>query len=246
MGKATLRKRNRNEAKVNGARTAVADLGERRGHGHGNGPRFQKNIRPKNEAQGEFLAAIETATIVFAIGSAGTGKTWIAVAKAVEMFLSGHVDRIILVRPAVEAGTERLGFLPGDMQAKLDPYMRPLYDVLFERLGPSVVSAMISNGQIEISPLAFMRGRTFTRCAVVLDEGQNATRGLLKMALTRLGEGSKMIVTGDPDQSDLDPVDSGLLSVAADLDGTPGIETIRFGREHVVRSQIVAAVLERI
>jgi len=242
MGRSTSRKRERDEARVGTAMAAVADRSDARGKGG----RFQRNVKPKNAAQEELLAAIEAATIVFAVGSAGGGKTYVAVSKAVEMFAAGQVDRIILTRPAVEANGERIGFLPGDLLSKMDPYMRPLYDVLFERLGGQAVNAMIRNGQIEIAPLGFMRGRTFSNAVIVLDEAQNATRGQLKMALTRIGEGSKMIVTGDPDQSDLKESDSGLESVSRDLWGTPGIETVRFGREHVVRSRIVAAVLERI
>lgn len=215
------------------------------GRGPDRGRRGLNVLQPRNPVQADLISAIEVATIVFAIGAAGTGKTYVAVSKAIEFLASGLADRIILARPAVEAG-ERLGFLPGDAREKLDPYMRPLYDVLFERLGGPAVNAMLRTGQIEIAPLAFMRGRTLSNAVVVLDEAQNATRSQLKMALTRLGEGSRMIVTGDPDQSDLGEKESGLLPVSSELAGVPGIETITFGREHVVRSRIVAAVLERI
>lgn len=242
MGRATTRKRERDETRVRRAVDAAQDVSQ------GGTPKLRKGrVKPRNERQGDLISAIQVSTITFAIGSAGTGKTHVAVSLAIEMYLDGLVDRIILTRPAVEAG-ERLGYLPGDMREKIDPYLRPLYDVLFERLGGQVVNAMIRNGQIEICPLGFMRGRTFSNAVVVLDEGQNCTRNQLKMALTRLGDGSKMVVTGDPDrhQCDIDFADSGLASVADDLEGAPGIEIVRFSPEHVVRSDIVRVVLERI
>lgn len=251
MGRRTSRKHEREVAIVDGA---LAEMTERPARSGQAGSRDRqasaragsRPLKPKNAAQAELITAIEVATVVFAIGDAGTGKTYVAISKAIEFLASGLAERIILARPAVEAAGERIGFLPGDMREKLDPYMRPLYDVLYERLGGQAVNAMLRNGQIEIAPLAFMRGRTFSNAVIVLDEGQNATRGQLKMALTRLGEGSRMIVTGDPAQSDLEDSDSGLVSISADLAGIPGIETITFGREHVVRSRIVAEVLARI
>lgn len=247
MGRRASRKR---ELEEHGVARAMAEVVDRPAAGAdcpaGRTVRRPHPLRPKNDAQRELISSIEVATVVFAIGAAGTGKTYVAISKAIEFLASGRVDRLILARPAVEAGAERIGFLPGDLRAKMDPYMRPLYDVLFERIGWSAVNAMLRNGKIEIAPLAFMRGRTFSNAAIILDEGQNATRGQLKMALTRLGDGSRMIVTGDPAQSDLMEPDSGLLGVADDLSGTPGIEIVRFDREHVVRSRIVAEVLNRI
>ena len=205
---------------------------------------YKKRIRPKTAKQAEFMEAIENSTIVFGVGPAGTGKTYIAVRKALELLATNQISKIILSRPAMEAEGEKLGFLPGSMEEKLHPYMLPIYDILKEALGQTTLTAMMGNGTIELCPLAFMRGRTFSNAVLVLDEMQNATAGQIKMALTRIGEGTKAIVTGDPNQSDLDPKLSGLVSCANALKGSDGIDMIRFDRTEIVRSAIVSTVLE--
>jgi len=207
---------------------------------------FKKRVRARTALQGEFMEAIDEATVIFGMGPAGTGKTYAAVRKALELLATNQVRKIVLTRPAMEAAGERLGFLPGDMKEKLDPYLVPIYDILEEALGSQTLKAMRDNGQIEICPLAFMRGRTLSNAVIVLDEMQNATMGQFKMALTRLGEGSKAIVTGDPNQSDLDPKQSGLVPCADALEGAEGIRVVRFGRREVIRSAIVATILDRL
>jgi len=182
--------------------------------------------------------------LVFGVGPAGTGKTYLAVAYAAHCLERGIVERIILSRPAVEAG-ERLGFLPGDMREKVDPYLRPLYDALYDVLPPEKVERDLETGVIEIAPLAFMRGRTLANACVILDEAQNTTSMQMKMFLTRLGENSKMTVTGDPSQIDLPPgMKSGLDEAIALLDGVNGIEAIRFTGADVVRRDLVARIVE--
>jgi phosphate starvation-inducible PhoH-like protein len=206
-------------------------------------PRYVKNIVGKSDGQRRLLAAVEDSDIVMAIGPAGTGKTYIAIAKAVEALASGKVKRLVLTRPAVEAG-ERIGFLPGDLNAKMDPYMRPLYDALFERMSPRQVMALIEQKVIEIAPIGFMRGRTISNAAIVVDEAQNMTAGQLKMVLTRLGAGSFMVVTGDPDQVDLDDGDSGLVKVAEQIDGkVDSIAVVRLDETDVVRHPTVKALI---
>ncbi len=190
------------------------------------------------------MRALEKIDLVFGIGPAGTGKTYLAVAFAAHCLERGLVERIILSRPAVEAG-ERLGFLPGDMREKVDPYLRPLYDALYDVLPPEKVERDLEAGIIEIAPLAFMRGRTLANAFVILDEAQNTTSMQMKMFLTRLGEGSKMVVTGDPTQIDLPPGQkSGLEEAVALLDGVPGIEAVRFTGADVVRRDLVARIVE--
>jgi phosphate starvation-inducible PhoH-like protein len=205
---------------------------------------FKKRIKPKTEKQVEFMDAIDNATIIFGVGPAGTGKTYIAVRKALEMLATNQVNKIILSRPAMEAEGEKLGFLPGSMEEKLHPYMLPIYDILKEALGQTTLDSMMRNGQIELCPLAFMRGRTFSNAVVIVDEAQNATQGQIKMALTRIGEGTKAIVTGDPNQSDLDPKLSGLTPCSNALRAAPGIAVVRFERTEIVRSAIVSTILE--
>ena len=203
----------------------------------------KKIVEPRTPAQKAYVRNLFTHELVFGIGPAGTGKTYLAVAAAVSMFLDGHVDRIILSRPAVEAG-ERLGFLPGDMKDKVDPYMQPLYDALGDFLPGKQVTKLIEEKQIEIAPLAFMRGRTLSNAFVVLDEAQNATTMQMKMFLTRLGEGSRMAVTGDRTQIDLPKgVRSGLLEAEAILQGVKGIAFSRFKAEDVVRHPLVARII---
>lgn len=204
----------------------------------------RKSVNARTPAQSAYMRAIEKTDLVFGIGPAGTGKTYIAVAFAAHCLEKGMVERIILSRPAVEAG-ERLGFLPGDMRDKVDPYLRPLYDALYDVLPPEKVERDLEAGIIEIAPLAFMRGRTLANAFVILDEAQNTTTMQMKMFLTRLGEGSKMVITGDPSQIDLPPGQkSGLEEAVGLLDGVPGIEAIRFTAGDVVRRDLVARIVE--
>ena len=204
----------------------------------------KKLVEPRTEAQKAYVKALYRNELAFGIGPAGTGKTDLAVAVGVNMFIEGHVDRIILSRPAVEAG-ERLGFLPGDMKDKVDPYMQPLYDALNDFLPGKQVAKLIEEKRIEIAPLAFMRGRTLSNAFVVLDEAQNATSMQMKMFLTRLGEGSRMVVTGDRSQVDLPRgVTSGLRDAERILDGVPNIAFNYFTAKDVVRHPLVAAIIE--
>jgi phosphate starvation-inducible PhoH-like protein len=203
----------------------------------------RKLVEPRTAAQSAYVRNLFRHELVFGIGPAGTGKTYLAVAAAVAMFIDGHVDRIVLSRPAVEAG-ERLGFLPGDMKEKVDPYMQPLYDALNDFFPTKQVQKLIEERQIEIAPLAFMRGRTLANACVVLDEAQNATTMQMKMFLTRLGEGSRMAVTGDTTQIDLPRgVMSGLVEAERILAGVEGVGFTRFGPEDVVRHPLVARII---
>ena len=216
--------------------------------GHAEPPRDQsyvRNLRPRGENQARLFRAIDTDPVVFATGPAGTGKTYVAVAKAVEALEAGRVGRIVLSRPAVEAG-ESLGYLPGDMEEKLSPYLRPLYDVLTDRLSAKRVRQLMSEGVIEVAPIAFMRGRTLNNAFVVIDEAQNCTYAQLKMLLTRLGWHASMVVTGDPAQSDLLPGVSGLAEIAEKLGGTEGISTIALEKQDVVRHPLVARMVDLI
>ena len=179
--------------------------------------KYVKNVRAMSVTQQQLMDAIDEKSVVLALGPAGTGKTYLAIAKAVEALETGKVGRIVLSRPAVEAG-ESLGFLPGDLNEKLAPYLRPLYDALTERLGTKRLKAMLADGIIEIAPVAYMRGRTLSECFVVIDEAQNCTYTQIKMLLTRLGWQSTMVLTGDPDQTDLLPGISGLNDIAQRLE----------------------------
>jgi phosphate starvation-inducible PhoH-like protein len=201
-------------------------------------------ITARTPAQSAYLSALHSHDLVFATGPAGTGKTYLAVAFAAACLESGKCDRLILSRPAVEAG-ERLGFLPGDMREKVDPYLRPLYDALYDVLAPERVERGLATGMIEIAPLAFMRGRTLSHAMIILDEAQNCTHMQMKMFLTRLGEGSKMIVTGDPTQIDLPAgKDSGLLEAVAILEGIEDIAHIAFTGRDVVRRELVGKIVD--
>jgi phosphate starvation-inducible PhoH-like protein len=201
-------------------------------------------VTARSLMQSAYIRALERHDLVFGTGPAGTGKTYLAVAFAASCLERGLVERIILSRPAVEAG-ERLGFLPGDMREKVDPYLRPLYDALYDVLPPEKVERDLESGVIEIAPLAFMRGRTLAHAFVILDEAQNTTSMQMKMFLTRLGEGSKMAVTGDPSQIDLPPGQtSGLMEAVRLLDGVAGIEAIRFTSTDIVRRDLVARIVE--
>ena len=204
----------------------------------------KRPVRARTAAQDAYIRALRRYALVFGTGPAGTGKTWLAVANAVQLFERKEVDRIILSRPAVEAG-ERLGFLPGDMREKVDPYLRPIYDALYDLMDPRIVERALENGEIEIAPLAFMRGRTLNNSAVILDEAQNATSMQMKMFLTRLGENSRMVVNGDPSQVDLPPGQtSGLAEAVRLLEGVEGIGHTAFTHHDVVRHELVTRIVE--
>ncbi|MEO0463781.1 MAG: PhoH family protein [Pseudomonadota bacterium] len=205
----------------------------------------RKTVVPRSATQVTYMRSLARDDIVFALGPAGTGKTYLAVAQAVAQLISGSVQRLILSRPAVEAG-EKLGFLPGDMKDKVDPYLRPLYDALYDCMPPEQVERRIASGEIEIAPIAFMRGRTLADAFVILDEAQNTTREQMKMFLTRFGQKSRMVVCGDPRQVDIPGGDrmSGLADAVDKLDGVDGFGTIRFTAADVVRHPIVGRIVE--
>ncbi len=204
----------------------------------------RRQIEPRSENQAAYFQHLQENELVFGIGPAGTGKTYLAVAMAAAMLLDGHVDRLILSRPAVEAG-ERLGFLPGDMREKVDPYLRPLYDALYDMMPAEQVSRKLESGEIEVAPLAFMRGRTLANAFVILDEAQNCTPVQMKMFLTRLGENSRMAITGDPSQVDL-PLGSksGLMEAVDLLSNVKGVGHTRFTNEDVVRHPLVERIVK--
>jgi phosphate starvation-inducible PhoH-like protein len=213
--------------------------------GHHNDDREQgylKTIKAKSKGQEELIKAVDEKNLVVALGPAGTGKTYLAIAKAVEALEAGKVGRIVLSRPAVEAG-ESIGFLPGDAEDKLAPYLRPLYDALSDRLSMKRVRALMAEGAIEIAPVGFMRGRTLNNAFVVIDEAQNCTYVQLKMLLTRLGWHSTMVVTGDPNQSDLLPEISGLGPVAERLEQLGNVSVVRLADRDIVRHPLVADML---
>jgi phosphate starvation-inducible PhoH-like protein len=203
---------------------------------------YVKTIKPKSPGQKQLMEAIDAKALVMALGPAGTGKTYLAIAKAVEALEAGTVGRIVLSRPAVDAG-ESIGYLPGDMEDKLAPYLRPLFDALTDRLSMKRVRALMAEGAIEIAPVGFMRGRTLNNAFVVLDEAQNCTYAQLKMLLTRLGWHSTMIVTGDPNQSDLLPGVSGLADVANRFEALDNIAVVRLSDVDIVRHPLVAEML---
>jgi phosphate starvation-inducible protein PhoH and related proteins len=203
---------------------------------------YVRKVRPQSENQRALMAAIGRNPLTLALGPAGTGKTYLAISAAVEAFDAGQTGRIVLTRPAVEAG-ERLGFLPGDLEDKLAPYLRPLYDALAERIGGKRLKQLMGEGAIEIAPVAYMRGRTLNNAFVVIDEAQNCTYGQIKMLLTRLGWHSTMVVTGDPDQSDLLEGLSGLTDIARRLEALGGIGVIRFTERDIVRHPPVGEML---
>lgn len=204
--------------------------------------KYVKNVRAMSSAQQVLMNALDERSVTLALGPAGTGKTYLAIAKGVEALEQGKVSRMVLSRPAVEAG-ESLGFLPGDLEQKLAPYLRPLYDALTERLGTKRLKALVAEGIIEIAPVAYMRGRTLNDCFVVIDEAQNCTYTQIKMLLTRLGWRSTMVLTGDPDQTDLLPGMSGLADVAMRLEKVPEIAVVRLGDSDIVRHPLVAGML---
>lgn len=203
-----------------------------------------KPVKPKTLGQKKYIESIKNNTIVFGVGPAGTGKTYLAVAMAVKAFRAKEVNRIILTRPAVEAG-EKLGFLPGDLQQKVDPYLRPLYDALFDMLGAESFQRFQEKGSIEVAPLAYMRGRTLDESFIILDEAQNTTPEQMKMFLTRLGFGSKIVVTGDITQIDLpDGKRSGLVDATKILKNIDDIQTVRFSEKDVVRHKLVMDIIK--
>jgi len=221
-----------------------------RADGGGPGPSViirtrKKTIVPRTPAQAHYMRQLTTNEMIFALGPAGTGKTYVAVAQAVAQLITGSVQRLILSRPAVEAG-ERLGFLPGDMKEKVDPYLRPLYDALYDCLPAEQVERRISSGEIEIAPIAFMRGRTLADAFVILDEAQNTTPAQMKMFLTRFGQNSRMVICGDPNQTDLPGgvTASGLADATRRLEGVEGIAMCRFSTADVVRHPIVGRIVE--
>ena len=203
---------------------------------------YVKNVRPRTEGQKSLMEAIDTHNLVFAIGPAGTGKTYLAISAAVAAFEKGKVDRIILARPAVEAG-ERIGFLPGDLQDKMAPYLRPLYDALNDRIGIKRLKNLLDTGEIEIAPIGYMRGRTLNNAFVVIDEAQNCTYSQIKMIVSRLGWNATMVITGDPDQSDLLDGISGLSDMARKLDTVEGIAVEYLRDTDIVRHPLVAKML---
>jgi phosphate starvation-inducible PhoH-like protein len=204
----------------------------------------KKTIVPRSKTQAVYMEALNRDDMIFALGPAGTGKTYLAVAQAVQQLIGGSVDRLILSRPAVEAG-ERLGFLPGDMKEKVDPYLRPLYDALYDMLPTEQVERRIASGEIEIAPIAFMRGRTLSDAFIILDEAQNTTPAQMKMFLTRFGMRSRMVICGDPKQVDLpNPGQSGLADAVSKLEGIPKIATVRFGAGDVVRHPLVGKIVD--
>jgi len=203
---------------------------------------YRRRLRPQSDGQQRLMATIESHHLTLALGPAGTGKTYLAVSAAVAALEAGEVGRIVLTRPAVEAG-ESLGYLPGDINEKLAPYLRPLNDALNERLGGKRVKQLISEGAIEIAPIAYMRGRTLNNAFIVIDEAQNCTYGQIKMLLTRLGWHSTMVVTGDPDQSDLLDGLSGIAEIAQRLEPLSDIAVIRLGDGDIVRHPLVADML---
>jgi phosphate starvation-inducible PhoH-like protein len=200
-------------------------------------------VRPKTSGQRRYVDAIARNVVTFGIGPAGTGKSYLAVALAVQALNVGAVSRIILTRPAVEAG-ERLGFLPGDLMAKVDPYLRPLYDALYDMLGPEGAKRLLDGDTIEVAPLAYMRGRTLNDSFLILDEAQNTTPEQMKMFLTRIGFGSKAVVTGDVTQVDLAAGRSGLLNLETVLSGIEGVDFVHLGSRDVVRHRIVADIVD--
>lgn len=216
---------------------------------HGHAPELsirtrKKTIIPRSATQIRYMEQLKSKDIIFALGPAGTGKTYLAVAQAVQQMIQGSVDRLILSRPAVEAG-ERLGFLPGDMKEKVDPYLRPLYDALYDMLPAEQVERRLENGEIEIAPLAFMRGRTLSDAFVILDEAQNTTPAQMKMLLTRFGMNSRMVVCGDPLQVDLpNPGKSGLADAVRRLENVDGIGITRFTAQDVVRHPLVGRIVD--
>ena len=243
MGKRSARRRMREDNQDSSKVRALFSNGSSWSpHEHDRDRAYTRHVRPCSENQRRLLEAIDKRNLVVAAGPAGTGKTYLAIAKAVEALDDGKVSRIMLSRPAVEAG-ESLGYLPGALEDKLAPYLRPLYDALSDRLGGKRLKTLLAEGIIEIAPVAYMRGRTLNNAFIVIDEAQNCTYGQLKMLLTRLGWHSTMVMTGDPDQTDLLPGMSGLGQIADRLATLDDIAVIRLDDRDIVRHPLVAAML---
>jgi phosphate starvation-inducible PhoH-like protein len=253
-GKADSRRKARQAIEIVAARAdqgldvGQADVRVAIGHarqGTGGGPIGRRGaVAAKTAAQARYLELLAEHELVFALGPAGTGKTFLAVAHGAGLLASGEVDRLIITRPAVEAG-ERLGFLPGDLLEKVDPYMAPIFEALTDILGAEQLRRRRDRGEIEVAPIAFMRGRTLSHAFVIVDEAQNASRLQMKMVLTRMGEGARMAVTGDPSQVDLlNPSDSGLAHASSILDGVKGVAVMRFAAEDVVRHPLVERIVK--
>jgi phosphate starvation-inducible PhoH-like protein len=253
-GKADSRRKARQAIEIVAARAdqgldvGQADVRVAIGHarqGTGGGPIGRRGaVAAKTAAQARYLELLAEHELVFALGPAGTGKTFLAVAHGAGLLASGEVDRLIITRPAVEAG-ERLGFLPGDLLEKVDPYMAPIFEALTDILGAEQLRRRRDRGEIEVAPIAFMRGRTLSHAFVIVDEAQNASRLQMKMVLTRMGEGARMAVTGDPSQVDLlNPSDSGLAHASSILDGVKGVGVMRFAAEDVVRHPLVERIVK--
>jgi phosphate starvation-inducible protein PhoH and related proteins len=206
---------------------------------------YVRKVKPQNNNQALLMEAIASNSLTLAVGPAGTGKTYLAISAAVEALEAGRVDRIVLSRPAIEAG-ESIGFLPGDLHEKMAPYLRPLYDALNDRIGGKRLRQHLQDGAIEIAPIGYMRGRTLNNAFVVIDEAQNCTYGQIKMLLTRLGWHSTMVLTGDPDQSDLLQGMSGFSEIAHRLEGVPGIAVVQLTPQDVVRHPLVASMLSKL
>jgi phosphate starvation-inducible PhoH-like protein len=206
---------------------------------------YVRKVKPQNNNQALLMEAIASNSLSLAVGPAGTGKTYLAISAAVEALEAGRVDRIVLSRPAIEAG-ESIGFLPGDLHEKMAPYLRPLYDALNDRIGGKRLRQHLQEGAIEIAPIGYMRGRTLNNAFVVIDEAQNCTYGQIKMLLTRLGWHSTMVLTGDPDQSDLLQGMSGFSEIAHRLEGVPGIAVVHLTAQDVVRHPLVASMLSKL
>ncbi len=201
-------------------------------------------VAPRTEGQKEYIRAIQESDLTICIGPAGTGKTYLAVAVSISLLKKGRIKRIVLARPAVEAG-EKLGFLPGDLQAKVNPYLRPLFDAMHDMIPFDQIRRFMQNDVIEVVPLAFMRGRTLNNAAIIMDEAQNATSSQMLMFLTRLGHNSRMVVTGDASQSDLEHgKPSGLVEAIHRLEGTPGVSTVRLSKDDIVRHPLVQHIVE--
>src|ERR1700741_4735746 len=222
--------------------TLVFDADRQKAHDADREQSYLRKVRPRSDNQRVLMEAIGKQALTLALGPAGTGKTYLAITAAVEALEEGRIARIVLSRPAVEAG-ENLGYLPGNMREKLDPYLRPLYDALNDRMGPKRLRQNLDDGTIEIAPVAFMRGRTLNNAFVLIDEAQNCTYGQLKMLLTRLGWHSTMVMTGDPDQTDLLPELSGLSNIATRLEAVDDVAVVRLTQADVVRPPLVGRML---
>jgi phosphate starvation-inducible PhoH-like protein len=241
--RATRRARTETVEKTARIHTLVFDA-DRQGPAHDvdRDQSYLRKVRPRSDNQRILMEAIGKQALTLALGPAGTGKTYLAITAAVEALEDGRIARIVLSRPAVEAG-ENLGYLPGNMREKLDPYLRPLYDALNDRMGPKRLRSALDDGTIEIAPVAFMRGRTLNNAFVLIDEAQNCTYGQLKMLLTRLGWHSTMVLTGDPDQTDLLPELSGLSNIASRLEAVDDVAVVRLTQADVVRHPLVGRML---